>query len=96
MHFINALLQSLKEQFPCKDGYRIAHCKDFNFKEDDAEPYIRVIVQPQHTQCEIGMEPMDAMVSFQEHISYCNIIASYQAHKLIQFTCKQGESLVHF
>lgn len=58
------LLQSLKEQFPPEEGYKIDDRKEFKFKdrpEPDAEPYIRINISPKCHEV-IAMEPMNSEV----------------------------------
>lgn len=60
----NYLLQSLKEQFPSEEGYKIDDRKEFKFKdssEPDAEPYIRINISPKYHEV-IAMEPMNSEV----------------------------------
>ena len=61
MKFIS--IQSLEEQFPGEEGYRICRYDDFKFKDNESnEPHIKVVAPSEHNQCVIGMEPMTAEV----------------------------------
>ena len=59
------MLQSLEEQFPSEEGYRICRYDDFKFRKtnESDEPYIKVVAPSEHDQCVIGMEPMTAEVA---------------------------------
>ena len=58
--------QSLEEQFPCEEGYKISRCNEFKFKESvSTEPQstsITLTVPSQHNQCIIALEPANGKV----------------------------------
>ena len=61
---LNLFLQSLKQQFPSEEGYKIDDRKEFKFKdsaESDAEPYLRINISPKHHEV-IALEPMNSEV----------------------------------
>ena len=61
---LNLLLQSLEEQFPSEEGYKIDDRKEFKFKdsaEPDTEPYLRINISPEHHEV-IALEPMNSEV----------------------------------
>ena len=59
-------LQSLEEQFPREEGYKISRCKDFRFKEtistESQQASIKLTVPSQHDQCIIALEPANGKV----------------------------------
>ena len=56
-------IQSLEEQFPTEEGYRICRYDDFKFQANECNaPHIKVVAPSEHNQCVVGMEPMTAEV----------------------------------
>lgn len=54
----------MEEQFPQETGYEITRYHDFKFKEDEREPYLKVVVPSrQNEHYVIAMEPSAAMVN---------------------------------
>ena len=55
--------QSLEEQFPCEEGYKISRCDEFKFKESNTTPpSIKLTIPTDHDQCVIALEPANAKV----------------------------------
>ena len=59
-------LQSLEEQFPHEEGYKISRCNDFKFKEtistESQQASIKLTVPSQHDRCIIALEPANGKV----------------------------------
>ena len=56
-------MQSLEEQFPREEGYRMSRHDSFKFKPtNDPVPFIQVTVPAKNDQCLVGFEPLHAKV----------------------------------
>lgn len=64
----NILLQSLEEQFPCKEGHQISSCTDFKFNVGNSTPHIKVVTPSECCHYDIAMEPTAAKVTFKFNI----------------------------
>ena len=54
--------QSLEEQFPHEEGYRISAYNDFKFTNNNTERTIEVVVLGKHNHCIIALEPANGKV----------------------------------
>lgn len=54
--------QSLEEQFPPDEGYKISRYNEFKFKSDAAQPSIKLSIPTKYDQCVIALEPANARV----------------------------------
>ena len=66
LHFMNIEFfgsQSLEEQFPRDEGYKISRYSEFKFKESDTtQSSIKLTIPTEHDQCVIALEPANGKV----------------------------------
>ena len=64
-HTHNYILQSLNEQFPNEDGYRVSICREFKFNTAETDSHIRMVIHTDDRSAHallIGLQPTTAMV----------------------------------